>query len=78
MHNIAWPKLKQKLDHCLILACPITWKQWLLHIEAMQLLHWRHTGRADPGMSPDSADVPGSALSLWHQYTNCTASVGSN
>ncbi len=26
----------------------------------------------------DSADVPGSVLSLWCQYINCTVSVGSN
>ncbi len=25
-----------------------------------------------------TADVPGSALPLWHQYANCTALVGSN
>ncbi len=52
----------------------IAWKQWLLPAEALQYVYCCHSGRA-------LSRHVGSSLSLtWlrHQYTNCTASIGSN
>ncbi len=57
---------------------PITWKQWLLPTQVAQFVYWHHSGRADPGMSAECADLPGSALLLWHQYTKCAAPVECN
>ncbi len=52
---------------------PIAWKQCLLMSEAVQFVYRHQNGREDPG----TWAVPGSALPLWCQYTNCASSVGS-
>ncbi len=58
----------------------------IISYSAAQCVYCNHNGMADPDTSAqsadvfccESADVPGSALPVWREYTKCTALVGSN
>ncbi len=56
----------------------IACKQWLFRTGTDHFVFWYHNGMADPGTSVEPADMPGSALWLWHQYSKCAVSIGSN
>ncbi len=67
------------------LYVPIGWKQCLLSTkdvlkflyvqiawnnEAEQFVYLHHNGRANPGISEESANMPGYDPQLWPQYTD--------